>query len=504
MKKIILLCLFSLSLCNVGAQKILKSFPFYIDGTFKKDYEEYKAGTPLKFNQLVLTERGANSEETLKAAVVVDNTQFAIPYSMLKVMDLNPTDNKSFWEYKALQNDIYEKIWDKGYQYDIRQDLNDEATEYIKNLSSSNLFYDDPYTEDYVNGLFASVIYNNFNDKRLGTLNVYILKAPAPDSFILPNGSLVLSTGLLSTLDSEEELTAIMASEVAHFVLDHAIINVNKEVAREKRAAFWGGVVGGVLAAGEEYLMSKSEYYIPGTATAAVALISSAIFDKTSQRLGMTYSRDQEKVADQCAIDFLKMKNMQPSALASGLTKIKNYYEEHRDYYTLSKYGPYAEFDKRIERLGENKECTINHRYNKIMSTVNTFNSILMLNGKRYDDAALLVNKNIKSKVASDDDYVLLAKTNMALYNTEEKNNESLSLILKAKSVTDVPNLNTDKQEILALLRLNKQGKAASSLKEYIDHLSAFLDQTRSADESTWASTELNWANKLLQRISIL
>ena len=140
---------------------------------------------------------------------------------MLKVMDLNPTDNKSFWEYKALQNDIYEKIWDKGYQYDIRQDLNDEATEYLKNLSSSNLFYDDPYTEDYVNGLFASVIYNNFNDKRLGTLNVYILKAPAPDSFILPNGSLVLSTGLLSTLDSEEELTAIMASEVAHFVLDH-------------------------------------------------------------------------------------------------------------------------------------------------------------------------------------------------------------------------------------------------------------------------------------------
>jgi hypothetical protein len=127
-----------------------------------------------------------------------------------------------------------------------------------------------------------------------------------------------------------------------------------------------------------------------------------------------------------------------------------------------------------------------------------------MLNGKRYDDAALLVNKNIKNKVASDDDYVLLAKTNMALYNTEEKNNESLSLILKAKSVTDVPNLNTDKQEILALLRLNKQGKAASSLKEYIDHLSAFLDQTRSADESTWASTELNWANKLLQRISIL
>ena len=132
MKKIILLCLFSLSLCNVGAQKILKSFPFYIDGTFKKDYEEYKAGTPLKFNQLVLTERGANSEETLKAAVVVDNTQFAIPYSMLKVMDLNPTDNKSFWEYKALQNDIYEKIWDKGYQYDIRQDLNDEATEYLR------------------------------------------------------------------------------------------------------------------------------------------------------------------------------------------------------------------------------------------------------------------------------------------------------------------------------------------------------------------------------------
>lgn len=502
MKKTILLCVFTLLVYNVCAQKIIESFSFNINGIFKEKYEEFEAGTPFNLNRLVKVQK-TNENESLMACVIVNSVQVGIPYSLMKVLDLKPTDNQSFWECEALQNDVYQTFLNKGYQYDVRQDLNEEASDYLKDLSNSHLLYEDPYTEDYVNALFASVIYQNFNDKRLGTLNVYILKSLTPDSYMLPNGSLIISTGLLSTLDSAEELTAIMSSEVAHYVLDHALINVNKEVAREKRAAFWGSVASGVLSATEDYLTVKNEYYVPGTATLAVALVSSAIFNKASQRMGMTYSRAQEKSADQCAMEYLTLKNIDPSALPSALSKIKKYYEDHRDFYTLSKYGSYAELDQRIERLGKVNEF-VSHPYNKAMSGVNTFNAILLLNNKRYADAAILVNKNIEQKVATDDDYILLAKSNMGMYNTEEKNNESLSLIQKAKSIAEVPNLNTSKQEILVLLRLNKQAKAAAALQEYIDHLAKFQDQTRSSDDATWASSESNWANKLLQRINIL
>lgn len=270
-----------------------------------------------------------------------------------------------------------------------------------------------------------------------------------------------------------------------------------------KRLFSGGAVAAGALAAGEEYLMQKSEYYVPGTATVAVALVSSAIMEKMTKRMGMTYSRSQEKVADRCAMEFLAMKKLDPAALPSALSKIRGYFVDHKDYFTLSKYGTYAEFDKRISRLGEFKEFK-SHSFQKAVSGVNTFNAILHLGDKHYADAAALVQKNITQKVATEDDYVLLAKAYMGMYNTEEKNLESLSLIQQAKSMAETPNLNTDKQEILALMRLKKQAKAVTAIQDYITHLSGFQEQTTNADDLVWTSNELKWAKELLQRVQLM
>ncbi len=58
----------------------------------------------------------------------------------------------------------------------------------------------------------------------------------------MPNGTIMLSIGLLSIIDSEEELVSILAHEVAHFV-DHYVMNIIKQQEREKRAAFWAVVL---------------------------------------------------------------------------------------------------------------------------------------------------------------------------------------------------------------------------------------------------------------------
>ena len=55
---------------------------------------------------------------------------------------------------------------------------------------------------------------------------------------MLPNGSMVISTGLLCTLDSEDELAAVIACELGHFVLDHQVNNIYRAERRAKRAAF--------------------------------------------------------------------------------------------------------------------------------------------------------------------------------------------------------------------------------------------------------------------------
>lgn len=67
---------------------------------------------------------------------------------------------------------------------------------------------------------------------------IRILKPPTPDVLMLSNQSLLVSTWLLTTLDTQEELYAIISREVTHETLDHSIITTNKNLARAKRAVF--------------------------------------------------------------------------------------------------------------------------------------------------------------------------------------------------------------------------------------------------------------------------
>lgn len=97
---------------------------------------------------------------------------------------------------------------------------------------------------------------------------------------------------------------------------------------------------------------------------------------------------------------------------------------------------------------------------------------------QRYEEAERLIQKNINNNLATDHDYVILAKSRMALYNTEEVNEECATLLWKAKELAgDSPNLDIYKQEILLLMRMNKQAKAADTLKEYLGLLSGIRDK---------------------------
>ena len=67
---------------------------------------------------------------------------------------------------------------------------------------------------------------------------------PEPDAYMLPNGTMLISTGLLCTLDSEDELAAIIANEMSHFVLDHQVNNIYRAERRAKAGMrFWGTVL---------------------------------------------------------------------------------------------------------------------------------------------------------------------------------------------------------------------------------------------------------------------
>ena len=54
-----------------------------------------------------------------------------------------------------------------------------------------------------------------------------LLRVNDENVYMYSNGTMVIHTGLLSALHTEDELVAILSHEIAHFVLDHSVQNVN-------------------------------------------------------------------------------------------------------------------------------------------------------------------------------------------------------------------------------------------------------------------------------------
>ena len=170
----------------------------------------------------------------------------------------------------------------------------------------------------------------------------------------------------------------------------------------------------------------------------------------------------------------------------------------------LLRYGSIDNLKKRIDKAGK-AENQSSRTYLKATSDVVTFNAAMNMADQRYEETARLIQKNINNNLATDHDYVILAKSQMALYNTEEANEECATLLWKAKELAgDSPNLDIYKQEILLLMRMNKQAKAASTLKEYLELLSRYQEQGMQGEEEEWTNKEIAWANQLLDKISRL
>lgn len=428
----------------------------------------------------------------------------------IKKIDYEINNLKDFWQNQAVKNEVYENLLKYGFQYDLRRDWEEEALKYLNELEQNNLTFEDSYLENYLYSLTYKLYPGSINDGRPGILNVKLMIANAPNAFIFPNGTMILTTGLLSTINSEEELIAIMAHEVSHFVLDHSTININKAIQRQKNAEFWAAFVTGLAAATELYASSKNEHYFPGALTYSTAILSFNLASAFTERLGLKYSRDQEIAADKCAVELLKYLKIDPTALSSALAKIKDYCIVTGNYYALTGNGSHPNISERISLIGKPNSFT-SSKYDKLISFVNTTNAINEFNNKHFNACQNLVNRNINAGVPTEDDYVLKAMTNLYLYDNLEKNLESLELINKAKNLNVAPMINIHKQEALVLIRLNKNTEALIALKTYSDKLDQALNDIESIkNENSWFLTkqyledEKTWTSKMIYKVKTM
>ncbi|MCH8951066.1 MAG: M48 family metalloprotease [Proteobacteria bacterium] len=138
-------------------------------------------------------------------------------------------------------------------------------------------------------------------------IDLYIINDHTLNAFVANGNNMFLHTGLLQTLETPEELMAVIAHETGHLAGGHqARRQINIRNARGP--ALLGLLVG--LAAG-----------VAGGGAAGTAVIAGS--QSAIQRIFLRYNRGEEAAADQAALDYLARARVDPIGLQKLLRRFR-------------------------------------------------------------------------------------------------------------------------------------------------------------------------------------
>lgn len=441
----------------------------------------------------------------------IDGSPMNFDFKKISLFEFKEIDNiDKAWDKNLLINGTYSNLLTKGFQYELRNELNNDAIEYINTLSTYDRFFDDEYFEDYLYTLVNKIHSGILKDKRPGNIFIKIIKDPEPNAFALPNGCVIISTGLLSTIQSEDELVGILAHEVAHFALDHQVLNYNKEIDKKKRAEFWATFATVVAATADVYLTVNNKNHIPGILTASTAIVASAFSDEILTKLGVKYNQAQEVEADYASKEILEVLKYDNLGLCAALLRIKKYCILTGNYLALSGSGTHPSLDSRIKLLGkvDNLETFVQPSFLKKVSLINSYNAWIELWHFSHHLAANgLASRNISNGVATESDYIVKAVIKRRLSNTKESNEEVINLLSKAKALNVTPYSILSKEEGITYIRLDKKAEAKKAFQTYLTLLNELKDRNEIKEIKNYnqgLEDEINWTKKMIFKVDNL
>jgi len=163
---------------------------------------------------------------------------------------------------------------------------------------------DDPDISQYINELGADVL--KVASAQYFDYHFFVIKNKEFNAFAAPSGLIFFHSGLLETMNSEDELLSVMAHEVGHVVSRHIASRMDK-----------GMKVGvGALALAIAGLALGG-----GGGTASQALITGSM--AASQALNLHFSRQDEEEADLLSYGWMKKLGRNPAAMEKMLKTMR-------------------------------------------------------------------------------------------------------------------------------------------------------------------------------------
>ncbi|MCG6892400.1 MAG: M48 family metalloprotease [Desulfobacteraceae bacterium] len=166
-------------------------------------------------------------------------------------------------------------------------------------------FIRDPMVDKYIQGV-GKKLAEQFPPQPF-SFHFHVIKEDVYNAFATPAGHIYLNSGLITAMDSEDELAGIMAHEMAHVTSRH----ISEKIERNKKIQI-------ATLAG---LAASAFLGIGGSGELAQAAASTTI--AAGQSLVLSYSREDERQADQLGLQVVAAAGYDPAGLMRMLEKIR-------------------------------------------------------------------------------------------------------------------------------------------------------------------------------------
>jgi predicted Zn-dependent protease len=188
-----------------------------------------------------------------------------------------------------------------AYYINTRNPATQQVTRDGDKLKVEYALYDNPLAQDYVNRVGQSLVPTG--STRLYTFR--ILLNPIPESRALSTGTVYVSTGLLSVIDNEAQLSYVLGHEIGHVEKEHwkedILVIKGAKPYNDKQAqkrALWGVVIGAVASA-----------LGGGDAGALAYSYSTSVLKSIVPNAITSWDRLQEDEADQLGLKYMLDRN---------------------------------------------------------------------------------------------------------------------------------------------------------------------------------------------------
>jgi predicted Zn-dependent protease len=394
-----------------------------------------------------------------------------------------------------------QEVWDAHRRADMEFAFNVNQSSRIGELSLSELatfrqnfgeLYNNPILLRYVNSLGQKIVPQ-------GSPNLYsfrLLLDPVPRAEALSTGTIYISTGLVSMLDSEAQLAYVLGHEIAHVERRHTYNTIRNEVLEEefdrekqadvgKKRAIFGAVsvIGGAAAGGA--IGGYSGALIGAGIGAAGGIAGgflfrnkfqptewSTVFEDEADEAGLKYMLEQNYDAREIPRMYARLDNLVGRDSRVGLGFIGKPERTRERQATITKLIT-SSYKADLEERMKKGLVSSGPEFQLLMSALKRDNGVIALDYDLYDEARDDLDQAVKLRSNDPRAHYYLGQVMVATGRTPEEKQQAMGEFLQAVQYDAERGAYAEPHLEQALFQLSQsdpslQEQARKELKTYV------------------------------------